>query len=162
MDRLRAVQTPRRPPSRLDEHGIRQVAPSWESLVDRQIREAMEAGKFDDLPHRGARIPIEDDSAAGEWAMAFRILRNAGVAPPWIEADKEARSLLARRDAILARAPGATPQRFARLRRELEDAVIEANAAIARLNAEAPTDRQHRVPLDLAGELSRLEAACRP
>jgi hypothetical protein len=94
--------------------------------------------------------------------MAFRILRNAGVAPPWIEADKEARALLARRDAILAHAPDATPYRFARLRRELEDAVIEANAAIARLNAEAPSDRQHRVPLDLAGELARLEAARRP
>ena len=162
MARLRAVETPKRPPSRIDEHGHRQVAPTWESLVDRQIREAMEAGKFADLPHRGARIPIEDESAAGEWAMAFRILRNAGVAPPWIEADKEARTLLARRDAILARAPGASPYRFARLRRELEDAVVDANAAIARLNAEAPTDRQHRVPLDLALELARLEAARRP
>ena len=83
------------------------VAPSWESLVDRQIREAMEAGKFDDLPHQGAPLPIEDDSAAGEWALAFRMLRNAGVAPPWIEADKEARALLARRDAILVRGPPA-------------------------------------------------------
>jgi hypothetical protein len=162
VDRLRAVQTPRRPPSRLDEHGNRHVAPSWESLVDRQIREAMEAGKFDDLPYRGQRLPMEDESAAGEWAMAFRILRNAGVAPPWIEADKEARALLARRDAILAHAPDATPYRFARLRRELEEAVIEANAAIARLNAQAPSERQHRVPLDLAGELARLEAARRP
>ena len=118
----------------------------------------MEAGKFDDLPHRGARIPIEDESAAGEWAMAFRILRNAGVAPPWIEADKEARELLARRDAILAKAAGATPYRLARLRRELEDAVIEANAAIARLNAEAPTDRQHRRPFVLADELAAFDS----
>jgi hypothetical protein len=162
VDRLRAVQTPRRPPSRLDEQGNRQVAPSWESLVDRQIREAMEAGKFDDLPYRGQRLPLEDESAAGEWAMAFRILRNAGAAPPWIEADKEARALLARRDAILAQAAAATPYRVARLRRQLEDVVIEANAAIARLNAEAPSERQHRVTLDLAGELARLEAARRP
>jgi hypothetical protein len=156
------VQTPKRPPNRIDEHGNRQVAPTWESLVDRHIREAMEAGTFDDLPHRGERLPIEDESAAGEWAMAFRILRNAGAAPPWIEADKAARAVLARRDAILARAPGATATRFERLRRELEDAVVEANAAIARLNAEAPTSRQHRVPLDLAAELARLEAARRP
>jgi hypothetical protein len=121
----------------------------------------MEAGKFDDLPHQGAPLPLDDDAAAGEWALAFRMLRNAGVAPPWIEADKAARALLARRDAILARAVGATPSRMARLRRDLEQAVVEANAAIARLNAEAPTDRQQRVPLVLAEELARLEAAQR-
>ena len=155
------MHSPHKPPNRIDEHGVRQFAPTWESLVDRQIREAMEAGKFDDLPHQGSPLPIDDDSAAGEWAMAFRMLRNAGVAPPWIEADKETRTLLARRDAILARAAGASPARFARLRRELEDAVVGANAAIARLNAEAPTERQHRVPLVLAEELTRLEAARR-
>jgi hypothetical protein len=35
--------------------------------------------------------------------------------------------------------------------------VIQINAAIARLNAEAPTDRQHRRPLDIAAELARLD-----
>ena len=39
--------------------------------------------------------------------------------------------------------------------------MIQANAAIARLNAEAPTSRQHRVPLALDEELARLEAARR-
>ena len=47
--------------------------------------------KFDDLPYQGERIPMDDDAAAGDWAMAFRMLRNAGAAPPWIEADKEVR-----------------------------------------------------------------------
>ena len=155
------MQDARRPPNRIDEHGNRRFAPTWESLVDRQIREAMEAGMFDQLPYQGEPLPIEDDSAAGEWAMAFRMLRNAGVAPPWIEADKEVRALLARRDAILARAAGATPSRASRLLRELEDTVTLANAAIARLNAEAPTTRQHRVPLVMAEELARLEAARR-
>ena len=54
------------------------------------------------------RLPIEDDSAAGERALGFRVLRNAGVAPPWIEADKEVRDLLAQRDALLARAAAAS------------------------------------------------------
>jgi hypothetical protein len=155
------VTTPRRPPNRIDEHGQRQFAPTWESLVDRQVREAMEAGKFDELPYQGEPLPIEDESAAGEWAMAFRILRNAGVAPPWIEADKEARALLARRDAILAGAATASSLRMVQLRRELGSVVVQANAAIDRLNSEAPTTRQHRVPLVLAEELARLEAARR-
>jgi len=151
----------RRPASRLDAEGHRQVAPTWESLVDRQIREAMEDGRFSDLPYQGQRLALEDDTLAGEWALAYRMLKNAGVAPPWIEADKEVRGLLDRRDAILARAAGASPAGRARLRGDLERLVIQINAAIARLNAEAPTDRQHRRSLDLAAELARLEAAGR-
>lgn len=55
----------------------------------------MEEGAFEDLPYRGERLLIEDDTAAGGWAMAHRTLLNAGAAPPWIESDKEARRQLA-------------------------------------------------------------------
>ncbi len=151
------MQRPK-PPSRIDEHGDRHVAPTWESLVDRQIREAMEDGRFDDLPFRGEPIPLEDDSLAGEWALAFHMLKNAGVAPPWIEADKDVRALLDRLDALLARAATASPLARSRHRKDLERLVVEINAAIARLNAEAPTDRQHRGPLRLADELARFDA----
>ncbi len=41
-------------------------------------------------------------------------------------------------------------------RAELEALVGEVNAAIAQLNAEAPTDRQHRRPLAPADEPTRL------
>src|SRR5207344_782005 len=92
-------------PQRKDAEGRRQVGPSWESLVERQIREAMSHGAFDDLPYQGQRLPLEDDSAAGEWAMAHRILREAGAAPPWIESDKEARRQMAALEALIDRAP---------------------------------------------------------
>jgi hypothetical protein len=156
------VEPDRKPPNRVDEQGQRQVAPTWESLVDRQIREAMDEGKFDNLPHQGERLPLMDDSAAGEWAMAYRVLRNAGAAPPWIEADKEVRALLGRRDAIHARAARSTGLGRRRDRAELERVVVEINAAIARLNAEAPTDRQHRRPLSMSEELARLDGAPPP
>ena len=138
------------------------VAPTWESLVERQLREAMEAGEFDDLPHQGQPLPRDDDAYAGDWAMAYRMLRNAGAAPPWIEADKEVRRLLGRRDALLARAAASPTSRGVASRSDrtaLEALVRQVNAAIDRLNAEAPTDRQHRRPLDLAAELERLDAA---
>ncbi|MFL5755001.1 MAG: DUF1992 domain-containing protein [Chloroflexota bacterium] len=146
-------------PIRRDAEGRREVGPTWESIVERQIREAIEAGKFDDLPHRGRRMPLEDDSAAGEWAMAFRMLKNAGAAPPWIESDREVRRLLARRDAILERAPRASVNGRRRDREELERLVSDVNREIAHLNVEAPTDRQRRAPLDPAAELARLAAA---
>ena len=142
--------------------GSWQVAGSWETLIDRQIREAAEEGQFDNLPHQGERLPNDDNPYAAEWGLAFHVLKNAGFAPPWIEADKEVRELLARRDAILQRAAtGAPPSSLARERDRaaLERLVREANAAITRLNAEAPSPTQHRRPLVLAGELASYDAA---
>ncbi len=149
-------------PMRRDGEGNRQIGPDWESLIERQIREATEVGVFDDLPHQGERLPIEDDSLAGEWAMAHRMLRNAGVAPPWIESDKAARSLLDQLEALVRRAPTVGPLSRARIRVEHEQLVQAADRAIARVNSEAPTDRQHRRPLDVAAERDRLERAFEP
>jgi hypothetical protein len=146
-------------PQRRDAEGRPQTAHSWESLVERQIREAMETGAFEDLPHQGERLPIEDDTAAGEWAMAHRMLRNAGMAPPWIESDKEARRLLAELETLIERALRTSPLSRARLRTQVARVVADANRAIERVNAEAPTARQHRRPLDPAVEAERLERA---
>jgi hypothetical protein len=146
-------------PQRRDADGRWQTAKSWESLVERQIRDAMDAGAFEDLPYQGERLPIEDDSAAGEWAMAHRMLRNVGAAPPWIESDKEARRQLAALEVLVERAPRMSRLSHRRARTELATIVAAANRAIERVNAEAPTYRQHRRPLDPAAEAERLERA---
>jgi len=140
-----------------------QVGPNWETLIERQIREAMDQGKFDDLPHHGKRLPNTDNPYAGEQALAFSVLKNYGAAPPWIEADKEVRDLIARRDALLSRAgAGPAPSRIAqrRDRAQLEELVKQINASIDRVNAEAPTYTVHRRRLRLDEELARYEAAC--
>ncbi len=147
------------PVYRRDGEGNREVGPSWESLIERQIREAMESGAFDALPHQGEPLPDDGDALAGNMAMANRMLRSAGYAPPWIEADKSVRTLLAQRDAVLERAPRAAVESRARLRSEFDRIVRETNRAIEHLNTEAPTDRQHRMLLDPAAESRRLERA---
>jgi hypothetical protein len=148
-----------KPVRRRDDEGRWQVARSWESLIDRQIREAMDEGKFENLPHQGAPLPNDENPHAREWGLAFHMLKNAGYAPPWIEADKEVRELLARRDVILARAEAAAMS--AALRRQdratLERLIGEINAAILRLNSEAPSPRQQRRSLVLADELARYD-----
>jgi hypothetical protein len=145
--------------------GRMEVGPDWETLVERQIREAIAQGQFDNLPHQGEPLPNDDNPYAGDMGLAFHVLKGAGVAPPWIESDKEVRALIGRRDAILARAAtGEAPSSFARRRDRaaLEELVTRINAGIARVNAEAPTDRQHRRPLSVAAELARYDEASRP
>jgi DnaJ homolog subfamily C member 28 len=144
--------------------GRLEVGPDWETLIDRQIREAMEEGQFDNLPYQGEPLPNDDNPFAGDRALAFHVLRNAGVAPPWIEADKDARELLGRLDAVIERAAsGPAPSSAARRRDRdsLGDLVTRVNVAIGRLNAEAPTHAQHRRPLALAAVLARHDEACR-
>ena len=133
----------------------------WESLIERQIRDAQDAGAFDDLPFRGEPLPPVDDAFAGERASAFRILRNHGVAPGWIESDKEIRALLAQRSGLLEQAQWTAPLSRRRLRHRLEEVVRAHNAAVLRLNHEAPTMRQHRSPLDLAADLAWLDTTWR-
>jgi hypothetical protein len=135
-------------PRHPDPDGTRRPESKWESLVERQIREAMRDGRFDELPYQGAPLPAEDDAAAGDWAMAYRMLRDAGMAPPWIEADKDARAGLEAMDALVDRAMRARPAERDRLRVAMRSTVLATDRAIERLNAEAPTERQHRARLD--------------
>ena len=144
-------------PIRRGNDGRPETAHSWESLVERQIREAMEAGEFANLPHQGERISIDDDGS--DMALAHHVLRQAGFAPSWISTDAEIRLLLSRRDAILARAERAGPPVRDRDREAMAAIVGEVNRLVLRLEHEAPTARQHRPRLDLATESAALEAA---
>ena len=153
---MRLERDPERPdPSEPSRQRVR------ETLIERQIREAMEDGRFDGLPHQGVRLPLEDDTAAGDRALAHHVLKNAGVAPGWIEADKTVRALLAERDQLFARVPRMSVLSRIRARDDLRRLVDATNRAILRVNIEAPTERQHRRPLDIEDELARFDAAAR-
>lgn len=144
-------------PIRKDGEGRPESGPTWESLIDRQIREAMAAGEFDNLPYQGERIPIDDDGS--DLALAHHLLRQAGFAPGWIATDHEIRTQLDRRDAILERARRAGSPVRARDRDALTALVATVNALVLRLEQQAPTARQHRPRLDLGTELAALAAA---
>ena len=52
-------------------------------LAENRIREAMEAGEFDDLQGKGQPLNLEDDShIPSELRMAYKILKNADCLPP--------------------------------------------------------------------------------
>ena len=127
------------------------------TLIEQIIIDAQADGRFDDLPFQGERLPLADDSAAGELAAAFRILRNADAAPHWIEVDREIRRLLGEREGVLDRAQRAGVLFRDRYRAQLRRLVADMNRLVVVLNHEAPTMKQHRRPLDLERELAELE-----
>ncbi len=128
--------------------------------MDRLIREAKERGEWDDTSFQGRPLPRHEDEAyAGDMALANHLLRNAGAAPPWIEADKRVRALLDERDRIRERARVASAEARQADARRMAELVEQVNRAIEALNNAAPTPRQQRRPLELARELAALATA---
>lgn len=71
--------------------------------IDEIIHEAEERGEFTNLKGTGQPLQLEDDSYAGDKAMAYRLLKNNGVAPPEIELANEVRKERERVEAKLSK-----------------------------------------------------------
>jgi hypothetical protein len=62
----------------------------FEAMAEQKIREAVERGEFADLPGQGRPLELADDPLVPEdLRVAYRILKNAGLLPPQLEAQKE-------------------------------------------------------------------------
>jgi hypothetical protein len=63
--------------------GVRVSMDFFSKLADNRIREAIEAGDFDDLQGKGQPLNLEDDShIPPDLRMAYKILKNADCLPP--------------------------------------------------------------------------------
>jgi hypothetical protein len=154
----------RRPAIRRDADGGFRIGPTWESVTERVIREAREAGAFDDLPGRGRRLELDDDPREGELGLAFHILRVNHEVPPWIAADRDARASLGEVEGLIASARTTATGRGARAARtraraRLEQAIEAYDRAVEALNATVPSVALQRRPLDRAALSARLERA---
>jgi hypothetical protein len=68
--------------------------PWLDAIAEQKIREAAERGEFADLPGQGRPLDLTGDPLVPEdLRVAYRILKNAGVLPPQLEAQKEIRDL---------------------------------------------------------------------
>ncbi len=139
----------------------------WESAVEKQIREAMERGDFDDLPGKGKPLDLHrDPSVPADWEMAFKLLKDAGFAPDWIELDKELRvaraQLFAPFDNYLSRLSekARADERYeTRLIAEFREHAVELNRQIDLFNLKAPTPRLHHVRIRIDEEIEKFRAA---
>jgi hypothetical protein len=67
---------------------------SFETWIDKQIREAQERGAFDNLPGAGKPIPNLDDDEMW-WAKQLMRRENLSYLPPTLALRKEAEQVLA-------------------------------------------------------------------
>ncbi len=139
--------------------GEKIAAPTWESLADRLIREAQERGEWETGGWAGRRLPAQDGAYESELAAANAVLRNSGVAPSWIETDKEARRLLAERDRLLDVAGRTSAAGASSLRARFAAVLEQLDRVLLRLEMEAPTPAQQRPRLDRAAELAAFDRA---
>ncbi len=121
----------------------------FESIAERKIREAIEAGGFDNLPNKGKPIsldrdPFEDPSL---W-MAHHLLRVNGFAPAWIEESNEIDHAVSRLRADLAQSAHSEAQI-----QELRQRAAEINRRILTYNLKSPSAQFHKQRLDFDEEL---------
>lgn len=154
-------------------------ARDWESWIDQQIREATERGAFDNLPGKGQPLDLSPNPHAADQELSFKILKDAGYAPEWIELDKAIRSRLEQARTALARSWAWYQARLADLEGRsdrwagaernrilagwqqaattFEQELATVNASIDELNLKVPSPRFQRPRLDARREIERLQ-----
>ena len=138
--------------------------------IEDHIRKAIEEGKFDDLPGKGKPIRWDDNPfVEADWQLAFRMLRDAGFALPWMETRKEIETNLETVRAILKRAwdwkqqalaagqpPVFVEDEWQRALKAFRDQIVEINHRIFEYNLEVPLPRFQRQPVDAEAEITEI------
>jgi hypothetical protein len=111
---------------------------SWESWIDRQIREAQERGEFDNLPGRGRPIDGLDRPHDEMWWVRQWLKREeVSVTPPTLALRKAVDDLL---DRVASE----------RSEAKVRELVAELNAQISHANAKATSGPpSNLMPLDV-------------
>ena len=140
--------------------------------IERILSEAQEQGLFDNLEGAGRPINWADESLVqDEWLVSFRIMREHGCAPEWIELHKEigeelkkAREVVKRawrwrRDRLSAARDGQrryVGEEWRRAHSAFAENIAELNAKIADFNLTVPIASLQKFKLDVAEEVASL------
>jgi hypothetical protein len=149
-------------------------AGQWERHLDRIVGDAIRRGDFADLPGAGKPLALDDNPFAGEWALAYKIVKDAGETLPWIALGNECDAEKARLQAKLARAAAdlrtlrerGDQSRHESERERLREGYLAAAARLDRKLADLTIQIPHwrfdrgRLPPHLASR--RFDEACPP
>lgn len=139
-------------------------------IAERQIKEAIENGEFDNLPGKGKPIVLDDDAGIPpEMRAAVRIMKNARALPDWMllqqEIEKEQAAITATKERGLralekAKNADLRGRVFARLRSDLLDRMDLVNTMLLKYALCCPQGYErpfHRY--NLKRELAELDSA---
>ncbi|HZG66894.1 MAG TPA: DUF1992 domain-containing protein [Herpetosiphonaceae bacterium] len=134
---------------------------TYHSLVDQRIAAAHADGAFDNLPGAGRPLQFEDDSLVPEEErVGYRLLKNAGFAPPWIEMQKTIRAeqskLESWRKHVNSRWSRLGAREQQRLQDEHQERIQELNRLILHYNLIVPPAAGQMSMLRLTEELAYL------
>ena len=136
---------------------------NWHNLVEQRIQEGIEQGLFDNLPGAGKPLNLDEDAFVPEdMRMAFRLLRSNGLAPLWVEVNREIRDDLDRlarfRAHVHAHWAVTNPIKQEHLRVEYVGRIRSINEKILNYNILAPSSLVHIQALILDDELAKFDA----
>jgi DnaJ homolog subfamily C member 28 len=147
-----------------DAHPLRRAVTSnnFESVVDQLLGQARSKGQFDNLPGQGR--PLQEDAEEAlvppELRTGFRMLKNAGFAPPWVEARRSIEADRAQLGIWLtqtnARWPRLDEPARAKLRAEYRRKLEDLQREILNHNLTAPESAGQIPGVQLALELAKL------
>ena len=93
----------------------------FDEWIQDTLNEAIARGEFDNLPQAGKPIRIERNPFQPELDLAFSRMKNAGIAPAWIELDREISTMQEALDHWLHAAAGRLAAEAARIRELAEN-----------------------------------------
>lgn len=139
-----------------------------ESMAEKMLREAIEAGEFDNLPGKGKPMDLSENPFEDpDLRVVHKLLRDAGFAPAWIEERKDidaefelARQILSRAWGLYKPA-GKSPNLAAWERnvQEFRGKIGELNRRIKIYNLKAPAAVFHRRVIDEDKVIEEIKAS---
>ena len=150
--------------------------------VNKQIEEAMERGKFTDLPGKGKPLKLDTNPFLTPQArMANRLLKENGFTPRWVELEKEIKQEKAQLERVLISLKGRRErlaaivqeyphrrevisrtfeQERARVITQYSEKLENLNQKIQRVNLLMPTRNRQYAFINQAQALAHLQEAC--
>src|SRR3954453_12004702 len=114
----------------MDEMQADEAIIKLERIAERRIRDAIEAGEFDNLKGMGKPLSTDDENpyVPEDMRVAFKVLQNSGYAPDWMTLAQDI-------EGDLERLRASADHHFRRLREQLNDISADTHA-ITRLRSE--------------------------
>jgi len=149
----------------------------WQYMADKQIRDAMEKGKFDNLPGHGKPIEWDENPFTDpDQRVAYHLLKKHGFTLPWIaerqeieaDLDKARRSLLRTwkwcggdtlRGADIARMLPTQGYEWERALCEFRAGMLALNLRIRAYNLKVPSVDFQRLTLNAEREIAIITGA---